>query len=188
MQNEEIYRMNFLDHGKKGMTYLTMLKVFVAWFVVLGVFYSFSLFRVNYIQNNILEAKANTEALNAQKEGSLKQIQQASRKRFGTSAKQGYSSLIQTRPMWSKVISEITGSLPPQVWLDSIHVIKEEQGSERLEIRGRAKSQRALTHFIMKIESSPTFSGTAIVHTKLSEKKKGELEYEMVTIPQTAGI
>ncbi len=188
MQNEEIYRMNFLDHGKKGMTYLSMLKVLVAWIVILASFYVFSVFRVHFLQNSILEVKSAIDALNAQKEGSLKQIQQASRKRVGSSAKKGYSSIIQNRPMWSKVLAEITGSLPPQVWLDSIHIVKDEQGGDRLEIKGRAKSQRALTNFIMKIESSEVFSGTAIVHTKNSEKYKGVLDYEITTVPQAAGI
>lgn len=188
MQTAELHRMNFLDHGRKGMTYASMLKVMAAWFIVLAVFYSFSVYRVYSIQNDILEVKAGTEALNVQKEGSLKQIQQISRKRVGASSKQGYSSLVQNRPVWSKVVGAITGSLPPQVWLDSIHVVKDEQGGERLEIKGRAKSQRALTNFIMKIDASPIFSGTALVHTNLSEKSKGELSYEMTTIPQTSGI
>ena len=188
MQNVEIYRMNFLDHGRKGMTYLSMLKVLAAWFIFLMILYGFSIFRVHYIQNNIIEAKSGIQALNAKKEGSLKQIQQASRKRVGSSAKQGYSSIVQNRPFWSKVISEITGNLPPQVWLDSINVVKEEQAGERLEIKGRAKSQRALTNFIMKIESSPIFSGTSIVHTKLSDKSSSVLVYEIITRPQASGI
>ncbi len=179
--------MNFLDHGKKGITFLTMIKFFAVWCAFLILLYGFLVVRQQFVQSDITRAKVQVDQLTAEKESLLRKIQHAGKKRVGTSAKQSYSSLIQNRPIWSKVISALTGSMPPQVWLDAVNVIKDDSG-DRMEIRGRAKSQRALTNFMMNVEASPVFSATALVHTKLSEKVKGELSYEMVTRPQPSGL
>ena len=66
-------------------------------------------------------------------------------------------------------------------------MVKDEEGSYKLEIFGKAKTQRALTAFIMRVESGGMFSGTSLISSK-AINKDGLLNYEIVTYPTTFGF
>lgn len=188
MKEEEIKRMNFLDRGHGAITYKTMIMVFAAWCVFLVLLYGVQILREVSLKKKISAAKDYVVQLDNEKDQHLLQIQKASRKNVGLTVQQGLSDIIRNRPRWSKIVSVLTKSLPPQVWLDAVSVDKDEEGIYKMKIVGKAKSQRALTSFIMGVESSGIFSGTALVSSKMASGEKDLLDYEIITHPLVFGL
>jgi len=185
MKEAPIKRMNFLQQSRSAITYATLLKVLVIWCVFLAFLFGVQVLRELNIKREMRNAKEAANALNMEKDGHLERIQRVSRLRVGLSAKEGLSAILQNRPRWSKVLKNLTDSLPSKVWLDSVSVVDSKTGDYEIEMFGKAKSQRALTNFIMRVESSGSFSGTSLVTSRLSGDKKGLLEYEISTRPTT---
>ncbi|MBT3182313.1 MAG: hypothetical protein HN337_07400 [Deltaproteobacteria bacterium] len=180
-------RMNFLQHSRGAITYRTMLLALALWCAFLLFIYGIQYSRQLYINHELKTIKERSTQLEGQKQQHLDKIQKISKRRIGISAKEGVSTIIQNRPRWSKVLGNLTKSLPRQVWLDSIVVVKDEDGIDKLEIFGKAKTQRALTTFIMRVESGGMFNGTSLISSK-SIDKDGLLNYEIVTYPTSFGL
>ena len=182
------HRMNFLQHSQSSLTYRFMAVVLVGWCAFLLLIYGFQFVREMMIKSNLSSIKAEIETLEKTKTHHLDRIQRLSRRRIGISAKESVSEILQNRPKWSKVLSALTGSLPSQVWLDSAAVVKDQEGNYQLEIFGRSKSQRALTTFIMRVESSVLFNGTALVNSSTTQDKDGYTNFEVTTYPSPFGM
>jgi len=157
------------------------------WCAFLTFIYGIQFSRQLYVKYELKSIKEKSLQLENQKQVHLEKIQKISKRRIGISAKEGVSTILQNRPKWSSVLGNLTRSLPRQVWLDSIVVVKDEEGSYKLEIFGKAKTQRALTAFIMRVESGGMFSGTSLISSK-AINKDGLLNYEIVTYPTTFGF
>lgn len=181
-------RINFLIRSRSKFTYRRILYIFAVWFSILIVLYGLQLVRYAYLERSVAAARESFERLNAQKEKHIELIEALSRRNVGLSARKDLSGILEVRPRWSLVLRALTRRLPPQVWLGEMRVYQDEKEVDVMEIKGRAKSQRALTTFVMQIESEGKFDRTELVGTRRIADTKGVLEYDLRTYPIMAAF
>lgn len=189
MAGTAVKRVNFLERGKNVVTYETMLKVFVGWCAFLMILYGLQFVRQAYLKHEIKMAGEDMVRMEEYRDYHLKQMQKVSLKRFDTSAKAGLSEIVRARPHWSRALVVLAGALPAQVWLDLISVDKpkDPNSAYQMGIHGKAKSQRELTNFLMRLESGKAFGGSALVSSELIGGKTKIYEFEITTNPLTVG-
>lgn len=177
-----IKRMNFMGTGYKYFTYKFMIIAFAGWIVFLGSLYGIQHLRQFIVNVEIKSANEELAKIENEKELQLKLIQKISRRRVGISSKKGLTAILSNRPMWFNILGVLTKSLPAQVWLDSVAVIRDKEGVRLLEVKGRAKTQRMLTTFIMDIEQSSIFDETSLITTKQTDEGDAIL-FDLTTRP-----
>jgi len=175
--------MNFLEHVHKAFTYRSLVIVFVAWIVLLALVYGFLLFRVSSLRSDVTFAQKNIEQLNAEKDKILSMVESLGKNNVSAKGAEDLAGIIYARPRWSSILRQLTKSLPPQVWLSSVGVTPVVDEELRLEVSGNAKSQRELTNFIMRLESSGMFRKTELMSTKRTDASQGLFEYGINTTP-----
>jgi Tfp pilus assembly protein PilN len=175
--------MNFLKQGSSGLTYKSLVYGLAGWVVLLGVIYGIQFLRYWLLRDEMTQAKHQVTNLNEEKEKQVEMIKLMSNRRIGVSAQENLTVIIANRPRWSRVLQEIARALPSDVWLDSIKVKGGGDEWYTILIRGEAKSQRVLTDFILRLESSGLFAKTALDNTKLASKASGSVSYELSTQP-----
>ncbi len=178
-----IGRMNFLKGGSATLTYRTMIKIMAVWIVFMAFIFGIQILRGVLLEREVVSEKRKIEELNAKKSVHLKRIESVSRRRVGDSTKEILGEILQQSPRWSQVFKGLTSRLPAQVWLDLISVKLDENDKQYIRMKGKAKSQRELTNFILSLESSSQFSRTVLVGTKRAESGGGELLYEISSYP-----
>lgn len=183
MKESSIRRMNFLKQGSSGLTYKSLVYGLAGWVVLLGVIYGIQFLRYWLLRDEMTQAKHQVTNLNEEKEKQVEMIKLMSNRRIGVSAQENLTVIIANRPRWSRVLQEIARALPSDVWLDSIKVKGGGDEWYTILIRGEAKSQRVLTDFILRLESSGLFAKTALDNTKLASKASGSVSYELSTQP-----
>lgn len=184
MKELESSRMNFLRQRHGALTYRTMIVGFVAWCLILAAVYSLQLFRQWDAKKELAGMRQQIELLNAEKDAQIKLLETAGRQKLGGAAKEDLKAILSSRPPWSRVLRQLTKNLPPQVWLGSVKSSQGRGEDYRVEISGFAKSQRALTNFIMGLESGGYFRKTELVGTKKGDDKKEEaFSFDILTTP-----
>ena len=178
-----IRRMNFLRRGKAVFTYKTMLFIIGGLCAFLAALYGVQALRQLGIKRDIRLIKEEIEQLNERKDRQLKLVEEVSRKRVGVSDKERLAGILQAGPRWSNVLKVLTSRLPGQVWLDGIRVAEDSEDELMLVVLGKSRSQRALTNFMLRLESSGKFRRTMLVGTKQTEGSEGALRYEIKTYP-----
>ncbi len=181
--------MNFLRQGRGAFTYRAMIIISVSCILLAGIFYLFLFLQEMSMTGNIGLAKKRLQAFNEQKDKQIDFLAALGRERVGSHATQDLTALLIGRMRWSEVLKSVAKSLPSQLWLESISVAKPEgqpeSQRERLEIRGRATSQRVITNFIMQLESGGQFRRTELESTTRAEDQEGMLVYDIFTTPIT---
>lgn len=183
MKETSIRRMNFLKHGGSGLTYKTLAYGLAGWIVLLTLIYAFQYGRLWLLRDDVVQTKSRLSKLNQEKEKQVELIKLMSNRRVGITAQDNLATIIANRPRWSGMLKGIARSLPADVWLDSIKVKGGGEEWYTILIHGEAKSQRALTDFILRMESSGLFTKTALDNTKLASEASGTVNYELSTQP-----
>ncbi len=183
MKEQSIHRMNFLRHGRSGVTYRTLLYALAAWCLFLVAIYGLGVLRWAWVQRGVAEAKVKLVRLNEEKDRQLELMRTTGKKHGGAVSKDGIAAILSGRPRWSGTMRAMIRALPADVWLEGVSVTGG-SGEEWYTIRvtGKAKSQRALTTFIMQLEGSGYFRQTALANTKLTQAG-GVFQYELTTQP-----
>ena len=177
-------RMNFLARrGKAAFTYKTMVFAFGALCVFIAALYGMQMIRELGIKRSIRLTKKEIGQLNKLKDKQLKLVEEFSRKRVGVTDRERLAVILQSGPRWSRVLSGIAGRLPGHVWLEVIRVAEDKEDEIMLIVRGKTRSQRALTNFMLRLESNGKFKRTMLLGTKRAEGGEGELRYEIKTYP-----
>jgi Tfp pilus assembly protein PilN len=182
-----IKRINFLEQGHGILSYRMMVYALIAWLLFLCFLVGIQFLRTVLLDKAILHAKEAAVILEREKDNQMKQVQSVTKQSFGISAKLGFSDIILHRPRWSVVLSEMTRSLPPQVWLNSVDVKELKEGDYEIELGGKAKTQRVLTNFIMRLESTGAFRRTTLENSKAAEGESTLIEYTISTQPVAPG-
>ncbi len=183
MRELESSRMNFLRQGRAGFTYRTMFFITFGWILILVAAYGAQFLYGMGIEKEIAEARVKLDALTAEKDAQIKALEAIGRDSVGSTAKEDLAAVLMTRPNWSRVLRQLTRSLPPNLWLQSIRVVSRQEGDARLDISGKAKAHRQITNYIMTLESSGLFRKTELLQTKKPSENEPELEFDIVTIP-----
>lgn len=183
MREIENNRMNFLMQRRRVFTYKIMLIVFACWFVLMLAIFGFLLVRENYARKNVVGAKKELALLDVSKEKELSVVAELGKENISTAGKEDLKTILYTRPRWSKVLRELVRNLPPQVWLESVGVKSEKEGPTKLYVRGKMKSPRALTNFIVQLESGGSFRKTDLLNTEQASSEEGNYNFEFTTIP-----
>lgn|GEM_PF-1486057 len=183
MKEMPVARMNFLRHVGRGLTYKGMFSLLAGWCAFLALIYGIQYLRAHDIDRDVNAAKDQIVALNAAKERQIEFVRSFGKKRMTVAAKENIETIIALRPRWSKVLRGLVHALPADVWLEGVTVGGGVEEWYTLEIKGRAKTQRALTTFILQLEGSGLFRRTALENTKQAEDKTGIFEYELSTQP-----
>lgn len=183
MKGIENSRMNFIGRRWGVVTYRIMVFAMLGWLVLLSAIYGFILLREASLRGDVNLAKKELAMLNDEKDGQIKRVETLGRGRMSAMAKGDLKGVLLARPRWSDVLKSLARSLPPQVWLEAVGVTTEKDGVRRLNVTGRAKSQRALTSFIMQLESGGQFKRTELVRAGQTGDAERALEYKINTIP-----
>lgn len=182
MKEQPIHRMNFLRHGRSGITYRTMIYAISAWCLFLVMVYGLGMLRWVWVQRNVEGAKAELALLNEEKDRQLELMRTMGKKRGGPVSKDNIASILGSRPRWSGTMRAMIRSLPADVWLEGVNVTGGGDEWYTIHVNGKARSQRALTGFILQLESSGYFRQTALTNTKLTQSG-GVFQYELTTQP-----
>ncbi|MFH1830839.1 MAG: PilN domain-containing protein [Pseudomonadota bacterium] len=182
MKEASLHRMNFLKRGGSGFTYRSLIYAIAAWCIFLIALYSIQVLRYLDVRDDIKDAKTQVVKLNEEKEHQIDLVTVLSRKRIGASGKGDVASIIAHRPRWSNILRGLTRVLPSDVWLDSVNISGGGDEWYVLTIKGKSKSQRSLTNFILKLESSGIFMKTALDNTKKASDSE-IIDYELSTQP-----
>lgn len=182
-----IRRMNFMEAKPGAFTYRMMTIILISWVCFLMFLFVIQVVRELALKHDISKMNEAVVQLDKEKDVHLNQIQRAGQRRFGVAAKEGLTNILQNRPRWSVVLGNLTKNLPAHVWLESV-VVKRSEDAYKMEIFGRAKSQAAITNFIIKLESSGMFSDTALQSSRKSDSEDGFLEYDITTKPVVVGF
>ena len=177
--------MNFLRRGEGGLTYKGAVYIMILWVCFLGVVYGLQFIQYLSVKSDVKSTKVNISQLVREKDEQIDKVRKIRKDKGGLTAQESLEGILTERPRWSRVISSLARALPADVWLSSVKV---EGGGEdwyAILIRGEAKSQRSLTNFILKLESSGLFNKTALGKTKLKGKGKegAVISYELSTQP-----
>lgn len=183
MRDLEKSRMNFLRQGRNAFTYRSMIFAMAGWCVFLAALYGVGLLRESAANRELVEVKRQIDKFNAEKDAQLKLMESLGSNRIGFVAREDLAAILSTRPAWSRVLRQLTKSLPSQVWLQSVKVMPAKGEDVRIDITGKAKSQRQLTNFIMTLESTGLFRRTELAGTKKLMEKDAALEFDIVTTP-----
>lgn len=165
----------------RGFTYRHMLFAMAGWFAFMGLLYGIQLLRLHAIDSDVEMQRQQIGQLDAEKEKQMDIVKGLGRQQLVFSGKQNIQVLIAMRPRWSKTLRALAHALPVEVWLDGVTVAEGGDEWAKLQITGKAKSQRVLTTFILQLEGSGFFSKTALDKTRLESEKTGGLEFEMST-------
>lgn len=176
-------RINFLKRRHSAFTYKSMVWGLVGWCVVLGVVYGLGFVREVYLKKSIFANRELGKRLEEQRDRHIGMIERLSQGGMTGAAKGDMAARIERRPMWSSVIRGLTKSLPPHAWLSDVSVLKEADGTLALEVKGRAKSQRAIASFITQMEGGGMFKGTELQGSSYSGDAAGVWEYRLKTHP-----
>jgi Tfp pilus assembly protein PilN len=174
--------MNFLKQGRRGFTYREMIYGIGGWCVFLAVLYGVQTARLYMLERKFDMTKQRLVSLDAEKERQIELIKLVSKKRAGISARHDLASILANRPRWLGMLRAITRSLPSDVWLDFLDV-RLDKDWYRVEIKGKAKSQRELTEFVLQLEETGYFNKTTLENTQLSEVQAGTFDFEIFTEP-----
>ena len=183
LKEASLHRMNFLKHGGGRFTYRSFVYGLAAWCVFLAMLYGIQFLRYLDVKGDIKDTKMQVAKFNEEKDRQIDLVKELGRTRVGTNATGDIASIIGNRPRWSKILRGFTHALPPDVWFDIMGVTGGDEEWYVLEMKGRAKSQRSLTNFIMKLESSGLFMKTALDNTKQAGDGTGNIIYELRTQP-----
>jgi Tfp pilus assembly protein PilN len=176
--------MNFLARkAKAALTYKTMIFIFGALLVFIAVLYGVQMIRELGIKRNIRLTKKEIGQLNERKDQQLKLVERFSRNRVGVTDRERLAVILQSGPRWSRVLNELASRLPGHVWLEWIRVAEDSEDEIMLVVQGKTRSQRALTKFILRLESNGKFRRTTLLGTKQAEGGEGEFRYEVKTYP-----
>ena len=177
-------RMNFLARrGKAAFTYKTMIFILGALCVFIAALYGMQMIRELGIKRSIRLTKKEIVKLNERKDEQLKLVEEFSRKRVGVTDRERLAVILQSAPRWSRVLSGLAARLPGHVWLEGIRVAEDSEDKIMLVVRGKTRSQRALTNFMLRLESSGKFKSTMLLGTKRADGGEGEIRYEVKTYP-----
>jgi len=182
LADAQIHRMNFLKQGRRGFTYRDMIYGIGAWCVFLGILYGVQVGRHYMLERDIASMKQHLASLSGEKERQIDLIRTMSKKRAGISARHDLASILANRPRWMGMLRAISRSLPADVWLDVLDV-KVDKDWYTIKIDGKAKSQRELTEFILKLEETGYFNKTSLENTQLSETQAEVFDFEVLTEP-----
>jgi len=181
---DNLKRMNFLKKGRWAFTYLTMVKILVVWCLFLLLLYGFQSLSQRRIVNKISESKEIVSKLNTEREQLIKEMEKYNVKRMGIKGKSSLTMIIIGRPHWSAVLDGLVKNLSSKIWLNSLEASANPDDVYEVKVLGSAKSQRAITNFIMKIDSSKRFTGTTL---RGSELVGNVFKYEIATYPVVIG-
>ena len=182
MKEGSRYRINFLNQGARGFTYRGMIYGIVAWTMFLALLFGLQMLRTLSLEKEIDVGKQRLTFLNAEKEREIALVRAVGRKKAGVSAKQDLLSIIASRPRWAGMLRALSLSLPPDVWLDSVNV--EPVGEwYSVKVAGKAKTQKDLTSFILKLEESGFFSKTALNKTGALDAEADAFDFYVTTEP-----
>ena len=187
MKELESSRMNFLQQRHGALTYRTMIIGMAAWCGILAALYGLQNLRAWDARKELAGVKQQVEQLNAEKDAQIKLLETAGKQRLGGAAKEDLKAILSSRPHWSRILRQLTRNMPPQVWLGSVKSSQLKGEEYQLEVAGYAKSQRALTNFIMGLESNGYFRKTELVGTKKGgaevSGKDEAFSFDIVTTP-----
>lgn len=179
----DAHRMNFLRQGRASFTYRTMKQLAIAWCLLLAAVYGVGLLRAVAARHGVAKHRERLEALNAEKDRQIQTLEAAGRERIGASAKEDLTAILTHRPIWSEVLKRLTRSMPAQLWFSSLKVQVEKGGGYSLEVSGYAKSQRALTTFVLQLESGGFFRDTELGESRKVEGEGELFQYDITTRP-----
>ncbi|MFH0799342.1 MAG: PilN domain-containing protein [Pseudomonadota bacterium] len=183
MKGLEDRRMNFLKMRQGAFTYRSMLLILIGWGAFLCIFYAFLFLREMSVGGDVSVAKKAIEKLTEQKNRQLELLSVLGKENMGTATQDDLTAILAKRVLWSRVLKALARDVPPQMWLESIEVKQEKDGEPKLDIRVKAKSQRALSSFIMQLESGGAFKQTELASAKMATVAGGFFEYEIFTVP-----
>lgn len=151
-------KINFIEKGSFVLTYKKMIAALVVWVVfctgicLLAVGYNWYLGR-SVVKNN----KALLE-LNAVKDRTMALLEATKTAPENPNIKELFD-IYSNFPLWSKVMSSLSRSMPPQLWLTSVKTeyLPNDTMLRKLEISGMARTTASVASFIEQLNSKPQF-------------------------------
>lgn len=176
--------MNFLAQKRRGFTYKNMLFALGGWCILLMLIFGVLLMRESFLRKKVSVLKEAVENLNKEKDQMIGMMETIGREQVGRTTKDDLTGILTSRIVWSNILHGLVRNLPQQVWLENVSAKEAEKGAAIvLNVKGKAKSQRDLTNFVMRLESSGMFKQTELVEAKRLGGAENVFAYEINTTP-----
>jgi Tfp pilus assembly protein PilN len=160
------YRMNFLRQERMGLTFRSLLVVFVVWIGVLIAIGGVQVLRTKLNTRQVVKMQQQLEQLTRDKEKRLALLQLDRQRKTGAMTQKDLFVLLRDRPLWSEAMSDLAASVPRQVRLKKVATaVEQSTDATYLEIEGVGTSVRAVTDFVMRMESAAHFKNAKLVDT-----------------------
>lgn len=170
-----IQRINFIEKAPFEFTYRRLVVIGGAIVGFLFLLYGLELTRVLWLGRKVVRITEEVTQLKVAREKQLKELTSSSE--GSTNVQEALLKELILPPTWSMILKELTGSLPPSLWLTSIKSYeKAEVASKRgILLNGQAEEAAAVTVFIKKLEESPKFENVVLTSSKEESGRNGRL-------------
>ncbi len=107
-------RMNFLRQERRGLTFRSLLVVFVVWIGFLVAIGGVQVLRAKLNKRQVVQMQQQLEQLTRDKEKRLALLQLDRQRTTGAMTQKDLFMLLRDRPQWSEAMSDLAASVPRQ--------------------------------------------------------------------------
>lgn len=182
-----IKRINLIEKKVLNFTYQNLVQIFLAVFFLVGALIGYQFLRVKFLGPELEVEKTRLESLKVDRQSLMAT---PVKKKVSIGEYQGLLDQLDSVPLWSKLIREISLSLPSAVWMNNFRSVgaataaptgtvanidkKDDKDSasattsqkaetKRIEINGVSVDVKGVAEFLTKLEKSTFFSNVTLV-------------------------
>lgn len=183
-----IKRINLIEKKALNFTYQNLVQIFLVVVFLVGTLVGYQFLRVKFLGPKLEEEKARLESLKVDRQSLMAT---PVKKRVNIGEYQGLLDQLDSVPLWSKLIKEISYSLPNAVWMNNFRSVgttaaapagtvanldkkddktaaapttaSQKAETKRVEISGVSVDVKGVAEFLTKLEKSAFFSNVTLV-------------------------
>lgn len=185
-----IKRINLIEKKALSFTYQSLFQIFLVVALIMGALGGYQFLRYKINLPKVDEEKARLESLKADRQSLMAT---PTKKRVNIGEFQGLLDQLDSVPLWSKLIKEVSQNLPNSVWMTNIKSLvggtepavakianpvdnpsgtpqttttPQKAESKRIEISGVSVDVKSVAEFLTKLEKTPMFSNVTLISSQ----------------------
>lgn len=171
-------RINFLAESGFSFNYRTMALAFGAIMVFFLLLAGAQGLRYYYYEESLKRNNNLMAALEKEKEMRLSQVEILGAKQATSGEYKDLYSFFQRPVPWSEVMEKLAKVVPAGLWLNAMESDLTKDDKVYLSLKGGARNSKAISFFLMGLQSEPLFNEVQLVNSKDNEMQN-EFEYSI---------
>lgn len=184
-----IKRINLIEKKALSFTYQSLFQIFLVVVLIMGMLGGYQFLRYKINLPKVDEEKARLESLKVDRQSLMAT---PTKKRVNIGEFQGLLDQLDSVPLWSKLINEVSQNLPNSVWMTNMKSLvgggeavakianpvdksagappatttPQKAESKRIEISGVSVDVKSVAEFLTKLEKTPMFSNVTLISSQ----------------------